>query len=312
MGLIKNPSELVVVPAKKLLLYGQPGTGKSTLALSAPNPVLIDFDGGWYRINGAHRMPTVTVSSWDEIVTLMSSGELASFDSFVIDTVGKMLDFMSAYIMKNDPKMRMRDGSLSLKGFGARKAMFQSFLGQCMAMRKNIVCIAHEREDKDGDRRFIRPEIGGSSQGDLIKELDLVGYVRANGYKKEVCWTGTDQFYGKNACCLPHIMEIPSILDANGNPTAENNFLTNVFKQYDNYLASQSQLRAAYDSLMARINAAIAKVDSLDAANTLWSQFQGVKHIWSSKTAAKVALDAKCSSLGFVFNDAENKYEQAA
>lgn len=310
MGLIKNPSELVSNSAVKMLIYGQPGQGKSTLALSSPNPVLLDFDGGAHRINGLHQVPTLPVQSWDDIVSLLNGNELDPFESIVIDTAGKMLDFMSVYIMRNDPKMRMRDGSLSLKGYGARKVMFINFLSQCMTKRKNLIFVAHEKEDKDGDKRYIRPEIGGSSSADLLKELDLVGYMRANGYQREICWSGTDQFYGKNACNLVPVMAVPTILDQNGMPTGENNLLKGIFTSYNNYLSQQRQLRASYDTLIGRINAAIAKVDSVEAANKLWMQFQGITHVWNSKTAAKVALDAKCASLGLTFNDAKMSTKQ--
>lgn len=48
-------------------------------------------------------------------------------------------------------------------------------------MGKSVIFVAHEREEKVGDEKQIRPEIGGSSAGDLIKELDLVGYMEAIG-----------------------------------------------------------------------------------------------------------------------------------
>lgn len=313
MGLIKKPSELVSTNVLKVLIYGQPGIGKSTIALSAPNPVLLDFDGGVNRVNGAHQCPTLQVNSWDEVIEVMKGGELAQFSSIIIDTAGKMLDFIASFVMRNEPKYKMRDGSLSLKGFGARKTVFVNFLSECMIIKKNLVFVAHEKEDKDGDRRFIRPEIGSASnQGDLIKELDLVGYMRANGYQREICWTGTDQFYGKNSCNLAPVMPVPAILDQYGNPIADNNCLTNVFAAYNGYLNSQRELRTKFDNLMARTNAAIEKIDSLDAANDFWSKLQSVQPIWNSKVSSKMALDAKCFSLGLKFNEMTNAYESVA
>ena len=64
MGLIKKPNELTVKTTLSALIYGQPGMGKTTLALSAPNPVLFDYDGGIHRVNAAHRVPTVQITSW--------------------------------------------------------------------------------------------------------------------------------------------------------------------------------------------------------------------------------------------------------
>ena len=51
MSLIKKPSELAIPSTVKMMIYGQAGMGKSTLALSAPKPLLLDFDNGVKRIN---------------------------------------------------------------------------------------------------------------------------------------------------------------------------------------------------------------------------------------------------------------------
>ena len=87
------------------------------------------------------------------MLSLLSMRTCLSIKTIVIDTAGKALDFMSAYIIKNEPKMAKRDGSLSLQGFGARKNMFINFLKQVSMMGKNLVFIAHEREDKDGEQK---------------------------------------------------------------------------------------------------------------------------------------------------------------
>ena len=58
MTLIRKPSELNVQTKIKALIYGQAGTGKSTLALSAPKPLMLDFDGGVHRVNYAHQSPS--------------------------------------------------------------------------------------------------------------------------------------------------------------------------------------------------------------------------------------------------------------
>ena len=68
MSIFKQPSELEYNSTIKALIYGQPGLGKSTLALSAPNPVLFDFDGGVQRVNGAFQCPTLPVMSWEEVL----------------------------------------------------------------------------------------------------------------------------------------------------------------------------------------------------------------------------------------------------
>ena len=159
---------------------------------------------------------------------------MAAFNTIVIDTAGKMLSFMDKDIIaKSRDKNPIR--SLTLNEYGIRKSMFNSFVQQVLAMGKNLVFIAHEREEKDGDVKKIRPEIGGSSAGDLIKELDLVGYLQLIGTERVISFTPCERFYAKNACNLPPAFKVPIILDANGNMTKDtkgrvirNTFLTDV------------------------------------------------------------------------------------
>ena len=159
MGLIKKPNELQVKKTLSALIYGQPGMGKTTLALSAPHPLLLDFDGGVHRVNAAHRVDTVQITKWEEVDEVMQSPEIADYATFVIDTAGKMLSFMDKYIMQNNPKMRKADGTLSLQGYGVRKNMFINFVNQVSLMGKSVIFVAHEREEKNGEEKQIRPEI---------------------------------------------------------------------------------------------------------------------------------------------------------
>ena len=312
MSLFKKPSDLKVTPTIKVLIYGQPGIGKSTVALSAPSPVLFDFDGGVQRVNGAFQCPTLQVENWDQVLDAMKE-DLSEFKTIVIDTAGKMLDYMGAYIIGKDQKMAQRDGSLSLKGYGARKTMFVNFLKDVSMMGKNIVFVAHEKEDKDGDLRYVRPEMGGSSLGDLIKELDLVGYMQAIGKERTIFWNPEDKYYAKNSCNLPAAHKVLNILDADGNPTAENDFLTKVFAIHHANLQKTASTRKRYDDLIASFGKGIEKVSDEATANDVYAKIEAYqKHVWDSKLQVEKALDLKCQSLGLKFNDIDKKYEPAA
>lgn len=310
MSLFKQPSELEVSTTIKALIYGQPGLGKSTLGLSTPSPVLLDFDGGVKRVNGAFQCPTLQVKNWDMVIEALQE-DLSPFKTIVIDTAGKMLDFMSAYIIKNDPKMGQRDGSLSLKGYGVRKTMFINFLSQCSMMGKNLISVAHEREEKDGENRIVRPEIGGSSAGDLIKELDLVGYMQAIGSERTISWSPTEKFYAKNTCNLPAMQKIPIIIDASGNVTGQNIFLSSIFDSYQAYLKKQADISNDYEALIDVVKENVELIVDADTANGITENIGKLQHIWDSKLKAGLMIRDKCNSLGLKLNKLTKKYEPA-
>lgn len=313
MSMFKKPSELAYNSTIKALVYGQPGLGKSTLALSTPDPVLFDSDGGIQRVNGAFQCPTLQVQNWTEVLQALQELEKEpnDFKTIVIDTAGKMLDYMSTYIIQQDNRLGKRDGSLTLQGFGARKIMFINFLKRVSMMGKHVIFVAHEREEKDGDIRIVRPEIGGSSAGDLIKELDLVGYMQAIGNKRTISWTPQEKFYAKNTCNLPPMQEIPVIIDEQGKIIGHNDFMSNIFENYDNYLKQESNTRKEYDELISEIEGEVACISNAEQANSYVLSMKDKKQIWDSNAHAKSLITDRCKELGLKFNKTTKKYEAA-
>ena len=310
MGLIKKPSELSVKATLSVLIYGQPGIGKTTLGVSAPNAVLFDYDGGVQRINGAHQVATLQPTSWEDTNAALQeiANEMPEVQTIVIDTVGKMLDYMSAYIIRNDAKMAMRDGSLSLKGYGVRKQMFVNFIKQLALMGKNVIFIAHEREERRGEETFKRPEIGGSSANDLIKELDLVGYMYAIGKERVITFDPAEYYYAKNTCNLPAAIKLPVVVDETGK-ASQNVAMANIVKSYETAQVKRQSMTAEYEQVLDIIAETMTYATDADSLNDAMAKVFGLEQIYDSLLKAQKAVAAKGKELGLTYNKISKKYE---
>lgn len=313
MGLIKKPSEIAPKSTISVLVYGEPGIGKTTIACSAPNPVLFDYDGGVQRINGAHQVPTLQPTSWEDTNAAIEEieREMPEVQTIVIDTAGKMLTFMEDYIKVKNPKMKQFDGSLSIKGFGVRKQMFVDFINRLSMMGKNVIFVAHEKEEKRGDEWVKRPEIGGSSAADLIKELDLVGYMRAIGKQRTIAFNPTENYYAKNTCSLPEIEALPVTVDENGEAVGTNNYFSLVVDKYNAFQLAKQKKTADYAELMDVIEGMITECKDADTLNEVLGKLGNIEHIYNSKLIAGRMLNKKASELGFKFDKLTKQYVNA-
>lgn len=308
MSKIKKPHELSVQTNIKALIYGQPGIGKTTFALSAPQPVLLDFDNGVHRVNALHQTETLQVESWQDVIDVMADGSLNAYQTIVIDTAGKMLDAMGAFLIKNNPKLGKANGALTLQGYGERKGEFTNFIKRISQMGKHIIFVAHEKEEKEGEGKYVRPEVGGSSGNDLYKELDLIGYMEAIGTKRTISFLPQEKYYAKNACGLNETIQLPELKEGVSN----NFFTTNVIGLYQKTLQERKEKVAEYNELIDVINAKIEGITDAATANEVmnWAiKFDG--HIWTSKLVASQAINTKCKELELAFNKQNKKYEDA-
>jgi hypothetical protein len=176
-------------------------------------------------------------------------------------------------------------------------------------MGKHVVFVAHEKEDKDGETRRVRPDMSGSSLGDLIKELDLVGYMQAFGRERTICWTPNEQYYAKNTCNLPEFEKVPIIIDPQGGITGENDYLAKTFDGYANYLKQQAKVGEDYNALVAQISEDVTNVSDVDTANAFIKKMGEYTHIWDSLARARRLFTARVEALGLKYNKAKKCYE---
>lgn len=309
MSKIRKPHELNVQQFLKALIYGQPGIGKTTFALSAPSPVLLDFDSGVHRVNAEHQTETLQIEKWQDVLDEMAEGTFNNYKTLIIDTAGKMLDYLGAYIIAKNPKMGKANGALTLQGYGERKAEFNGFIKAVSTMGKNIIFIAHEKEEKDGDNTYKRPEIGGSSGNDLYKELDLIGYMEAIGKKKTISFLPQEKYYAKNACGLNETIELPELT-----PGKINDFFTkSIIGLYQQTLADRIVKVGEYNDVMEVINEKVDAINGAEVANDVLAWASGFKgHVWSSNAQLKALFTAKCKEVGLVYNPKTKQYNEPA
>ena len=260
-NLIKKPQELNLQAKLKILLYGQAGVGKSTLSLSAPKPLLIDCDGGIHRVNFGHVKDTVQVESYEDVINLLKE-DLRPYESIIIDTGGKLLDYMGEWIIRRNPKMGKSNGMLTLQGYGERKAEFSNFCKKISLLNKHLIFVAHRQTQQEGDEYRYVPLFGGSNYDALVTELDLVGYMEAQGKKRTITFDPTSRNDGKNTCNLPSIVEVPNTVDDKGN-ALENTFITEkVINVYNERLQKNKEMKKEYDDLIEFISSELSAIET--------------------------------------------------
>lgn len=310
MSLIKKSNELVIPTTVKMMIYGQSGMGKTTVALSAPKPLLLDFDNGVKRVNMAHLdgIDIVQVSSWQDVQQVLQE-DLSAYQTIVVDTIGKMMDFIISY------KCGTRQPQI--RDWGGINAEFSWLTRTLSSLNKNVVFVAHRDTRKEGDDTVFIPALREKSYNSIVTELDLLGYLEMrneNGVQKRtITFDPTSRNDGKNTCNLPGIMFIPGILDKNGNPTAKNEFITTqVIQPYLNMLQVKKEEAAKYDKVVEEIREQIELITDAASANEVAKIINNFNHVGSSLAKARDMFGKKVKELGLVFDKETKTYADKA
>lgn len=309
MALIKKSTELVIPTTLKMMLYGQAGMRKTTTALSAPAPLLLDFDGGVKRVNISHLdgVDIVQVTSWTDVTDVLTE-DLSPYQTIIVDTVGKMMDFIIAH--------KCGSRQPQLRDWGAINQEFQSFVRSLSMLNKNIIFVAHRDTRKEGDETVYIPALREKSYNSIVTELDLLGYMEARNENGRVRCTitfdPTTRNDGKNTCQLPSVMEVPSILDAQGNPTAKNDFIQKqVIAPYLAMLGKKRQEQEKYNAVMKEIEDSIVLITDAVTANSFAAIIGNFAHTGSSLMKARTLFAAKVKELGLVYDKETKTYRDA-
>ncbi len=293
---VKKPTDHIKINSVKILIYGQPGTRKTSYSFTAPKPLSIDFDGGIRRVRPEHRGEYIEVTKWEDVMSITKE-DIKDFDSIIIDTVGKALDFLSEYLIRRDAKLGKKDGNLSLQGYGALKVEWSNFLKKISIWGKHIVMVAHDKEAKNGDDTIIRPDISGSSLGVVVRDSDLVGYVQSFNNQSTISFTPTDAYYGKNTCGFPDRAILTELT------------LTDAFAQYELKVNEGVKDIEVYNEQMSWIESELSHVKDAADLNDFVAKCKGVRFVIDGALQCKQRITEAAQSLNCKLNKDTKVYE---
>ncbi len=310
--MIRNPNDIQEGEKKiRMLIAGYPGIGKSTLALSAPNPLHIDVDFGIDRIEPRYRKPYIQPSSYQEILDDLTPINVQDFDTLVFDTGGKLISLMSLWAIKKDPKYGQRDGSLSLKGYGFVGKEFVRFMDYCFyELQKHIVIVFHATEEKDGDNTRLRIKVEGQTKNNVWEPMDLGGFMEIYGNDRTIGFSNCERYFAKGTRGISGIRKIPALT-----PTNPNDFLSKLFEEYNHKSADEVAKAAAdqkaYEAAIAEGTAIIAGMTDADSANAAMASFKAISHALTSSKELSALWNEKIKTLGLFFDKGLGKYTEA-
>ena len=234
---IVRASDPLPVTQVVLCVYSQPGLGKTSLAFTAADPLLLDCDKGAYR--AANRKDSVLTPDWNAMATLTPE-ELTPYKTVILDTAGRALDLLTADIIRQNPKMG-RGGALTLQGFGELKSRFAAYLRMLRTLGKDVVLIAHMDEQRNGDDTIERLDIQGSSKTEIYKSVDAMGRIVLRGADRSIDFNPRENAFGKNPCSLPLV---PFSLD---NRTCLADVITTIKQRLNAQAETEKTVRAAQE-----------------------------------------------------------------
>lgn len=291
MRIIKA-TDAIPVAHPVFMIFGQPGIMKTSLAYSAKDTLLLDFDRGAHR--AANRRDTLVIDGWADVVDLLEHSDvLTPYSTIAVDTVGRCLDVMTADIIRETPKYGP-GGNLSMQGWGVLKKRFQTFMASLRTLGKDVVLIAHDKEDKDGDTRVVRPDIAGGSYGEVMKIADFVGYAYMAGKDRVLDFNPTDRWVGKNPAGWPPV-KVPAI----GKAT------TVLAELFDQGRAALGTISEASSIVAQQVETWRTKLAGLTTAEQLNEQIPLIKatNATVQPQAAKLLMD-RGEALGVLFDKA--------
>ena len=307
--MIRQPTEIHETEKKiRMLIAGYPGIGKSTLSLSAPNPLHIDVDFGIDRIEPRYRKSFIQPGSYQEILDDLTSDNVRDFDTLVFDTGGKLISLMSLWAIRKDAKNGKRDGSLSLQGYGFVGREFIRLMDYCFyELKKHIVIVFHATEEKDGDSTRLRIKVEGQTKNNVWEPMDLGGFVEMMGDDRTIGFYNCESYFAKGTRGISGVHRIPALT-----PDRPNDFLTRLFEEYNHIAARENeqtaQQQALYQAAMEEGKAVVAGIVDGGSANAAAAKMKNIRHALTSDREIREAFRARIAELKLTYDKEAKLY----
>ena len=204
----------------KIILYGQPGVGKSTFAADA-NALLIDCENGAGQIPNLKRTPYLeTWLQMREWLVEMATAEEIPAPALAVDTldwmIQRIIEFVTIDLDDKKPADVTNTIGSSHGGFYKAREIVQNIvyrdlfplLNRIASRGVAIILLAHAANTKitspEGfDYRMAAPDLPDWILPPFIEWSDAIFYASHNGDERTLLTTGTNVIQAKNRYSLP-------------------------------------------------------------------------------------------------------------
>lgn len=163
----------------KMVLYGEPGVGKSVFASKAPKPFFITTDGNyeWLEDFGADPDAHIQVSSWSEAKKIFAS-KFDDYETIVLDLTEDLFKWCEYEFCAKNKIDHISDIGYG-KAYDITRNEFFIEICKLLNMDKNIILIMHGYSYNKKDRRGVDHLFHSYSSRMPDKLIDMIeGRVR--------------------------------------------------------------------------------------------------------------------------------------
>lgn len=294
-----------------MIISGLPGVGKTSLALSSPDCLLIDADEGVQRVRPEHRKDSSICKTYEELLADIKAAE-GVYKTIIVDTGGALIDMLKDWAVRTDTQATKKNGGFSQQGYGIVKS---EFLRLSAELRKkfNVIFLFHTFKDKvkDGSDEITFYDLvcEGSAKTMVWQPADLGAYLHIVNGERYLGFTPTANYNAKSAYGVKGLIKVPEL-----KPGEPNDMLTGLFARVRANLQAESDALApqkeAYEAAMAKVRKIVAGVENVDHFIPAGTAIRGLAHGLTSEKEGVAMLSARIAELGYRWDKEAKVYRK--
>lgn len=293
-----------------MILNGLPGVGKTSLAYTAKDPVLLAFDDGYSRVTCLGRKPTLLVENYEELQEFVNSTHLNGKKTLIFDSGGQFVECLKDWVVRVKKECK-KDGTISLQGYGSVKREFVDFTEK-LRKRFDVIYVFHTLVSRDNDGNPIYDLMceGQTSQTVWIP-ADLGAYMDIINGERKLHFAPSQFYSAKKSFGVSDIYTVPEISIG-----SNDDFLAKLFAMVRENIAKEQEAtagaKAEYESIMAQANALIESIVDVPTLEEAIPKTKELPKALTSEKEIKTLLSAKCKELSIVWDKETKQWEKSA